>query len=338
MEQGYRVEGLFMKNWDEDDGTEYCTAIEDLEDASRVCDRLGIELHTANFAAEYWDHVFAYFLEEYRQLRTPNPDVLCNSEIKFKVFLEYAEHLGAERIATGHYARVVPSAAQAQLHKAKDLNKDQSYFLHAVSKSAFAKSLFPLGEISKPEVRKLAHQWGFANSDKKDSTGICFIGERRFRDFLKTYIPAQPGPIETLEGLAVGQHEGLMYYTPGQRQGLGIGGVAGFADEPWYVTGKRVADNTLLVAQGDHPALYASSLICQGIYFISGNDTDAARASHCKTRYRQEDQFCALERLADQAWRVRFTTAQRALTEGQYAVFYDGTECLGGGVITRVEH
>ena len=337
LDQGYQVEGLFMKNWDEDDGTEYCTAIQDLEDASRVCDNLNIELHTANFAAEYWDNVFEYFLEEYRALRTPNPDVLCNSEIKFKVFLEYAEALGGDHIATGHYARILRDAeGNAQLHKGLDAQKDQSYFLHAVSQSAFDKTLFPLGDIEKPKVREIARNNQFENSAKKDSTGICFIGERRFRDFLKTYIPAQPGDIETTEGLSVGRHEGLMYYTFGQRQGLGVGGVANHPDEPWYVAAKDVDRNVLVIAQGEHPILFNSQLECEDFYFIDDKLPDSDEILGCKTRYRQADQSCSIKRTSDGGWAIEFEEPQRAITPGQYAVLYRGSHCLGGGVISKV--
>jgi len=337
IDQGYQVEGLFMKNWDEDDGTEYCTAIQDLEDASRVCEKLGIDLQTANFAAEYWDNVFEYFLEEYRALRTPNPDVLCNSEIKFKVFLQYAETLGADYIATGHYARVRNSPNNlTELHKGLDTNKDQSYFLHAVSQKAFNKTLFPLGDLQKTEVRAIARENQFENSGKKDSTGICFIGERRFRDFLKTYIPAQPGEIETIDGQIVGQHEGLMYYTYGQRQGLGVGGVANHPDEPWYVAGKDVDRNVLQIAQGEHPSLFKSNLSCSDLYFIGGQPPAEDDVLACKTRYRQEDQPCKLSRAADGSWMINFEQPQRAITPGQYAVLYKGSHCLGGGVIGGV--
>ena len=337
LDQGYQVEGLFMKNWDEDDGTEYCTAIQDLEDASRVCHKLDIKLHTANFAAEYWDNVFEYFLEEYRALRTPNPDVLCNSEIKFKVFLEYAEALGGDHIATGHYTRIQrDTEGNAQLHKGLDTQKDQSYFLHAVSQSAFEKTIFPLGDIEKPKVREIARNNHFGNSAKKDSTGICFIGERRFRDFLKTYIPAQPGDIETIEGLRVGRHEGLMYYTFGQRQGLGVGGVANHPDEPWYVAAKEVDRNVLVIAQGEHPSLFNSKLECEDFYFIDGKIPDQDEILGCKTRYRQADQNCSIERSSDGGWLIAFEQAQRAMTPGQYAVLYRGSHCLGGGVINRV--
>jgi tRNA-specific 2-thiouridylase len=256
-EQGYRVEGLFMKNWEEDDGTEYCTAKEDFADAQAVADKLGIPLHGANFAAEYWDNVFEHFLEEYRAGRTPNPDILCNREIKFRAFLDYALTLGADAIATGHYARCNEEDGQATLLKGLDHNKDQSYFLHAVGHRELEQTLFPLGDMEKPAVRQVAQQHGLATAKKKDSTGICFIGERRFKDFLQQYLPAQPGDIHSLDGELLGQHQGLMYHTIGQRQGLGIGGLANHSDAPWYVVDKDLERNVLLVAQGnEHPALW----------------------------------------------------------------------------------
>ena len=247
LEQGYQVEGLFMKNWDEDDGTEYCTAKDDLADAQAVCDRLGIKLHTANFAAEYWDNVFEHFLAEYRAGRTPNPDILCNREIKFKAFLDYALMLGADLIATGHYVRRGERDGETLLLRGMDGNKDQSYFLHAVAGEQIARTLFPVGELDKPEVRRIDERYELATARKKDSTGICFIGERRFSDFLKQYLPAQPGDIETTGGEVIGRHHGLMYHTIGQRQGLGIGGMQGAGDEPWYVLRKDLTRNVLVV-------------------------------------------------------------------------------------------
>ncbi len=335
LQQGFRVEGLFMKNWDEDDDTEYCTAKADLADAQKVCNQLGIPLHTANFAAEYWDNVFEHFLSEYRANRTPNPDVLCNKEIKFKVFLDYAEHLGAGRIATGHYARTEERMGETQLFKGNDLNKDQSYFLHAVSQDALARSLFPLGEMIKPQVRQIAANLGFANQSKKDSTGICFIGERRFRDFLKSYLPAQPGEIQTWKGEVIGEHQGLMYYTFGQRQGLGIGGVSGYPEEPWYVIEKDTARNVLVVAQSDHPDLYSNGLIVRDLYMINEFPPEHAPLM-AKTRYRQADQACTIDRPDDnQGWEIRFNQPQRAITPGQYVVLYDKDRCLGGGIIEQ---
>lgn len=332
--QGYQVEGLFMKNWDEDDGTEYCTAKQDLADASQVCERLGIELHTANFAAEYWENVFEHFLAEYRAGRTPNPDILCNREIKFKVFLEYAQILGADYIATGHYARLSHAGNETELLRGLDSNKDQSYFLYAVSRDAFAKTLFPVGEMLKPGVRELAQQQDFVTSRKKDSTGICFIGERRFKDFLEDYIPAQPGEIRTPEGQLLGEHHGLMFYTLGQRQGLGIGGVRGSEDAPWYTLAKDLEDNILIVGQGeDHPMLYTDSLYASDINWING-EPDIEFNCVAKTRYRQADQLCRVT-VTENGVNVVFDSPQRAVTPGQSVVFYQGDQCLGGGVIER---
>jgi tRNA-specific 2-thiouridylase len=337
IKQGYQVEGLFMKNWDEDDGSEYCTAIADLADAQQVCDKLGITLHTANFAADYWDNVFEHFLEEYRAGRTPNPDILCNREIKFKVFLDYAQILGADYIATGHYTRVDNATGHARLLKGLDNNKDQSYFLHAVEERAFAKSLFPVGELDKPEVRAIADKHGFVTSDKKDSTGICFIGERRFKDFLEQYIPAQPGVMETPEGVTMGEHQGLMFYTIGQRQGLGIGGVKDSGDAPWYTLDKDLDRNVLIVGQGsEHPLLFNDHLAASGINWINGQPS-AAEPLHCmaKTRYRQPDQGCSVQVDTQGSCVVSFNEPQRAVTPGQSVVFYQGDCCLGGGVIER---
>jgi len=335
IQQGYQVEGLFMKNWDEDDGTEYCTAREDLADAQAVSDRLGIKLHTANFAAEYWDNVFEHFLEEYQAGRTPNPDILCNREIKFKAFLDYALMLGADLIATGHYARRADRDGQSLLLRGLDGNKDQSYFLHAVAGEQLARTLFPVGELEKPEVRRIAEQYELATARKKDSTGICFIGERRFTDFLKRYLPAQPGDIETTEGDVIGRHHGLMYHTIGQRQGLGIGGLQGASDDPWYVLSKDLERNVLVVGQGnDHPWLFATALECSDIYWVNPLPYSGPLRLTAKVRYRQPDQDCTLERTPD-GWRVYFDEPQRAVTPGQSVVFYQGEICLGGGVIER---
>ena len=334
IQQGYQVEGLFMKNWDEDDGTEYCTAKEDLADAEKVCQTLGITLRTVNFAAEYWDNVFEYFLAEYKAGRTPNPDILCNSEIKFKVFLEYAQILGADYIATGHYARRIDIDGQCQLFKGLDHNKDQSYFLHAVGEKEFAKTLFPVGELEKPEVRKLAEEHNLVTHNKKDSTGICFIGERRFSDFLKQYLPAQAGEIITTDGDIIGQHQGLMYHTIGQRQGLGIGGVKNASDAPWYVVEKDLEKNQLLVAQGsDHPALFHSQLKTGKAHWI--NQPPSEEMIHCqaKIRYRQADQLCEVRVNSDGSLDVEFDEPQRAVTPGQSLVLYQGEQCLGGAVI-----
>ena len=333
LEAGYRVEGLFMKNWNEDDGTEYCTAKDDLLDAMQVAGALGIELHTANFAGEYWDRVFEHFLQEYRAGRTPNPDILCNKEIKFRAFLDHALELGADGIATGHYARL-EHGQHTRLLRAADANKDQTYFLHAVGGERFARTLFPLGNIEKPRVRQIAEQHGFANSKKKDSTGICFIGERRFRDFLQTYLPAQPGAIETDDGRIIGEHEGLMYYTLGQRQGLGIGGRADAGDSPWYVADKDLSRNVLIVVQGhNHPLLMSRSVTTGPADWVAGTPPAQLDGLSAKTRYRQPDQACRIELRDDGTLEVVFDQPQRAVTPGQSLVLYRRDECLGGAVI-----
>lgn len=334
LQQGYDVEGLFMKNWDEDDGTEYCTAKEDLADAEAVCAKLGIKLHTANFAAEYWDNVFEHFLAEYKAGRTPNPDILCNREIKFKVFLEYAEMLGADKIATGHYVRQGIRDGHPRLLKGLDGNKDQSYFLHAVPEAAIARTLFPVGELEKPEVRALAEQHDLVTAKKKDSTGICFIGERRFRDFLQQYLPAQPGTIETPEGDVIGQHMGLMYYTLGQRQGLGIGGLANYSEEPWYVAAKDLDRNVLIVVQGKHhPLLYTDALATEPMDWVAGKPPVQQGRFTAKTRYRQSDCTCEMTAQPDGSVEIVFDDPQWAVTPGQSLVLYDNDICLGGGVI-----
>jgi tRNA-specific 2-thiouridylase len=333
-QQGLQVEGLFMKNWEEDDDEEYCSAAVDLEDARAVCELLGIPLHTRTFAVEYWERVFAYFLEEYRAGRTPNPDILCNKEIKFKTFLEHALELGADHMATGHYARVEYRDGLYRLLKATDTNKDQTYFLHALGQHQLEKALFPLGSITKPEVRKLAEELKLPNFAKKDSTGICFIGERKFKDFLSRFLPAQPGEMRTPEGVVMGQHDGLMYYTLGQRQGLGIGGHKDDNGEPWYVVGKDLETNVLMVAQGhNHPLLFRDSLTAQQLNWISEPPQEIPFRCMAKTRYRQPDQVCTISRLEDDTCEVVFDTPQRAITPGQSVVFYQGDECLGGGVI-----
>ncbi|TXR53451.1 tRNA 2-thiouridine(34) synthase MnmA [Reinekea thalattae] len=333
LEAGYQVEGLFMKNWDEDDGTEYCTAIEDLKDAQAVADKLGIKLHTANFAAEYWDDVFEHFLAEYKAGRTPNPDILCNREIKFKAFLDYALALGADKIATGHYARTTEVNGQAVLLRGLDNNKDQSYFLHAVGHEQFAKTLFPIGDMEKPVVRQVAEKYQLATAKKKDSTGICFIGERRFADFLKQYIPAQPGDIVTEQGDVIGQHQGLMYYTIGQRQGLGIGGTK-YGEAPWFVADKDLTKNHLVVVQGtDHPSLFTHALSMSNVYWVDDKGPELPIKVSCKHRYRQPDQSCTLSLNEQGKLQADFDQPQRAITPGQSAVFYLDDICLGGGVI-----
>ena len=332
-QQGFQVEGLFMKNWDEDDGTEYCTAMTDLMDAAAVCQKLDIYLHTANFAKNYWDNVFEHFLAEYKACRTPNPDILCNREIKFKVFLDYARDLGADYIATGHYTRTRSENGHTYLCKGLDPNKDQSYFLHAVGEEEFQQTLFPIGNMEKPDVRALAEQHDLVTHNKKDSTGICFIGERRFKDFLENYLPAQPGPIKTNEGELIGEHQGLMYHTIGQRQGLGIGGVKGAKEEPWYVAQKDLKNNTLVVVQGgQHPLLFTSNLIAGQVHWINGEAKPDGYRCKAKTRYRQADQDCTIHHQGKEL-KVVFDDPQRAVTPGQSVVFYDGDICLGGAVI-----
>ncbi len=335
IQQGYQVEGLFMKNWDEDDGTEYCSAMTDLADAQAVCDKLGITLHTANFAAEYWDNVFEHFLEEYKAGRTPNPDILCNREIKFKAFLEYAKALGADLIATGHYVRRGEQNGQAQLLKGLDNNKDQSYFLHQVGSEEIAQTLFPVGELEKPAVRKLAEEHDLITHNKKDSTGICFIGERRFTDFLKQYLPAQPGNIETEHGDIIGTHQGLMYHTIGQRQGLGIGGLKEYPEEPWFVAGKDLERNVLIAVQGQqHPLLFSHWLSASELFWINGTAPALPLRCKAKVRYRQSDQDCTLNAAeSGKGYTIVFDEPQRAVTPGQSVVIYADHVCLGGGVI-----
>ncbi len=335
-QQGYQVSGLFMKNWEEDDTEEYCAAAQDLKDATQVCEKLDIELHEVNFAHEYWENVFEHFLRDYEAGRTPNPDILCNKEIKFKEFLLQAQSLGADYIATGHYvARGEPashSASEYTLLKGLDDNKDQSYFLYTLQQHQIAKSLFPLGEISKPEVRAIADQQGFITHNKKDSTGICFIGERRFKDFLSEYLKPNPGNMVSETGEIVNQHDGLMYYTLGQRQGLDIGG----AGDAWYVAGKDLARNELLVVQGhDHPALFTKTTQAQTLDWVSEQPPELNQVVQAKTRYRQPDQECKIVSIGDNDITVEFSQPQRAVTPGQALVLYNGRTCLGGGTIDR---
>ncbi len=329
LEQGHPVEGLFMANWEEDEDG-YCTTAQDFQDARKVCERLGITLHRVSFAREYRDAVFAHFLAEYAAGRTPNPDVLCNREIKFGACLDYARRLGAEVFATGHYARI---GSGGSLLRAKDRAKDQTYFLHAVSAADFQSTVFPIGELQKSEVRERARRHGLATHDKKDSTGICFIGERPFRQFLEQYLPARPGIIEDLEGRRVGEHRGLMYYTLGQRSGLGIGGRKNADDAPWFVVGKLMEKNVLQVAQGhEHPALFQSGLYANQLHWVRGQAPASQFRCTAKVRYRQVDVACQVT-LDESAARVEFDAPVWAATPGQYAVFYQGEECLGGGVI-----
>ena len=332
-EQGFEVAGLFMKNWEEDDGTEYCTAQADHADAAQVCAQLGIELHTANFAAEYWDDVFEAFLADYRAGRTPNPDVLCNRHIKFKLFADYAATLGFDRIATGHYARRPLVGEPFRLLKGVDAAKDQSYFLQAVPKARLARCLFPIGHLTKPEVRARAREAGFAIADKKDSTGICFIGERRFTDFLARYVPPTTGPVVNTAGEVIGEHRGVAFYTLGQRQGIGVGGRRGHPEKPWYVAAKDVATNTLVVTQED-ARLGSTALTAADLNWLAPPPAGRCAA---KTRYRQPDQPCTVALVdgppASGAATVFFDEPQRAVTPGQHVAFYDGDECLGGGRI-----
>jgi tRNA-specific 2-thiouridylase len=329
--QGYDVRGLFMKNWEDDDSDEYCSTREDLIDAAAAADVIGIELEAVNFSAEYKDRVFAEFLREYAAGRTPNPDVLCNAEIKFRAFLDHAMRLGAAKIATGHYARNRESAHGFELLKGKDGGKDQSYFLHRLTQEQLSKVLFPVGELPKSEVRRIAAEAGLPNHAKKDSTGICFIGERPFREFLNRYLPRVPGPIKTSEGKMIGEHMGLAFYTIGQRKGIGIGG----AGEAWYVAEKRLESNELVVVQGhDHPLLLKRSLKAEDASWISGMAPASPSSHTAKTRYRQADAPCTVTVGAERSLAVEFPKPQWAVTPGQSVVLYDGEVCLGGGVIT----
>ncbi len=333
---GYDVHGLFMVNWEEDEEG-YCTAAADLRDAAAVCARLDIPLHRANFAPEYRHRVFEYFLREYQAGRTPNPDVLCNREIKFGVFLNYARRLGADLIATGHYARVRHGPEGTMLLKGCDANKDQSYFLHAVDGDALSRTLFPIGEMVKSDVREIAREQGLRTHDKRDSTGICFIGERNFAEFLSRYLPARPGNIESIDGTIVGRHNGLMFYTLGQRKGLGIGGRSSGAEAPWFVAAKDLSRNVLVVVQrSDHPVIMSNVLMATDPHWISADPPTFPLRCRAKTRYRQSDQACVLNDCSDGRLEVVFDLPQRALTPGQYVVFYDGDHCLGGATIDHV--
>ncbi len=336
--QGYLVSGVFMKNWEDKDPDGVCPAAVDAQDAMKVCDKIGIPMDAVNFASEYWDRVFQYFLDEYKSGRTPNPDILCNKEIKFRAFLDYALQQGADKIATGHYARIAQQDGRFKLLKGKDDNKDQSYFLYTLGQAQLAKTLFPLGELPKSEVRMIAADAGFENHAKKDSTGICFIGEREFKSFLNTYLPAQPGEIQTLEGKTIGQHDGLMFHTIGQRKGLKIGGLReDNSGEPWYVVDKDLDNNVLLVAQGtNHPALFKQALNAIELHWVNGEAPGAPCHCSAKVRYRQEDQPCTITSLENGIATVRFEQPQRAVTPGQSIVFYQQDECLGGGIIDQI--
>jgi tRNA-specific 2-thiouridylase len=329
---GHEVVGLFMKNWEDDDDDEYCSTREDLIDAAAAADRIGVELEAVNFSAEYKERVFAEFLREYAAGRTPNPDVLCNAEIKFRAFLDHAMRLGAEKIATGHYARVSRSEEGHQLLRGLDASKDQSYFLHRLTQEQLSRVMFPVGELQKSEVRRLALEAGLPNHAKKDSTGICFIGERPFREFLNRYLPKVPGRIVDEKGKTVGEHIGLAFYTIGQRKGIGIGG----AGEPWYVADKRIASNELVVVQGhDHPLLMKKALSAADTAWVAGEPPAAPSTHTAKTRYRQADAPCTLSNTQDDEIRVEFSAPQWAVTPGQSVVLYDGDVCIGGGVITN---
>jgi tRNA-specific 2-thiouridylase len=344
--QGYQVTGLFMKNWEDDDDSEYCSTRQDLVDVASVCDVIGIDLEVVNFSAEYKDRVFADFLREYEAGRTPNPDVLCNSEIKFRCFLDHAMQLGAERIATGHYAQVRPwtndGRTEYQLLKAEDGTKDQSYFLYRLTQEQLAKTMFPLGALYKREVRRIAAEAGLHVADKKDSTGICFIGERPFREFLMRYLPTRPGEIRALDdGRLLGEHQGLMYHTIGQRKGLHIGGLKGNQDEAgeheaWYVAGKDVKANVLQVVQGHaHPALLKDRLVAGDLNWIAGRDPHTNWVYTAKPRYRTPDQPCEIDRIADGRAEIAFAQPQWAVTPGQSVVVYESKVCLGGGIILQ---
>lgn len=332
--QGFVVEGLFMKNWEEDDDEEYCAAAVDLADAQKICLQLNIPLHTVNFSSEYWDRVFEHFLNEYKAGRTPNPDIVCNKEIKFRAFLDYAMSLNADYIATGHYARCEINGPTVLLKKSQDHDKDQTYFLHTLEKRQLEKVLFPLGELEKSEVRSIARENNFIVHDKKDSTGICFIGERKFKDFLQTYIPAKCGKILSLKGEQIGKHEGVMFYTIGQRQGLGIGGQQYLPEDPWYVVDKDISTNSLYVAQGhDNKALLHSKVIAHHVHWIAGHPPSNFENIKAKIRYRQQEKPCQICYLNDNSISAIFDTPQWAVTPGQSIVFYQQDSCLGGGII-----
>jgi tRNA-specific 2-thiouridylase len=331
--QGHAVAAVFMKNWDEDDEAGYCPAAADLADAREIAARLDIELTTVSFSAEYWNRVFTHFLNEYAAGRTPSPDIICNREIKFRAFLDHALAAGADYIATGHYARIARTPT-VRLLQGLDVRKDQTYFLHTLTQAQLGRSLFPLGALEKSEVRRLAREAGFSNHGKKDSTGICFIGERRFDEFLARYLQRNPGEIRTLEGEVIGEHAGLMFYTIGQRQGLGIGGRHGGSGEPWYVIDKDMANNILVVAQGvDHPALYKRGLRASRLHWISGQAPSPSFVCTARIRHQQPLQPCTLVSLSGHEGSVEFERPQRAITAGQSVVFYTGDECLGGGII-----
>ena len=332
-EQGYDVQCIFMKNWEDKDG-EICTSADDYNDALQVCNILGLPIHSVNFSKEYWDKVFSYFLSEYKAGRTPNPDVLCNREIKFKAFLNYAMRLGFKKIATGHYAKIECINSQYRLLKGKDKNKDQSYFLYMLSHDPLSRSEFPLGDLDKKDVRNIAKKAGLPTADKKDSTGICFVGEQNFKQFLERFLPANPGDIISSDGKKVGTHSGLMYYTIGQRKGLGIGGGHSDLNDPWYVVGKDMIKNNLIVCQGkDNPSLYNDKIIATQLHWISNIMPNERQELAAKIRYRQKDQACTIELVKNKSAIVSFNKPIFAAAAGQSIVFYKNEECLGGGII-----
>lgn len=334
-QQGYDVVGVFMKNWEESNESGVCMATEDYEDVRRVCDEIGIPYYTVNFEKQYWDKVFTYFLDEYKKGRTPNPDVMCNKEIKFKAFLEYALKLGADYLATGHYARVDYANGEYRLLRGVDSNKDQTYFLNVLGQYQLSKTMFPIGHLTKPEVREIAEKAGLATAKKKDSTGICFIGERNFKNFLSNYLPAQAGEIRTLDGEVKGRHDGLMYYTLGQRKGLGIGGSG--TGEPWFVAEKDLKNNVLYVVQGEnHPALYSKGLLATDIHWVSEKTPESPLKCTAKFRYRQPDQGVTVYITSKDTCKVVFDNPQKAVTPGQAVVFYNSEICLGGGIIEKI--
>lgn len=336
LQEGYDVEGMFMKNWEQDDLDEYCPAQTDLNDALAVCDKLAIGLHTVNFTKEYYARVFEYFLDEYSKGRTPNPDVLCNKEIKFKAFFEHAISLGADYIATGHYARIHEKNGDYSLAKAKDRNKDQTYFLHAINPNILQKILFPIGDYLKSEIRNIAKELALPTHNKKDSTGICFIGERKFKAFLNEYLLSKPGKIITSQGMEIGTHDGLMFYTLGQRQGLKIGGIKGTNEEPWFVVDKDVAKNELIVAQGQHhPRLYANGLMCSQIHWLT-KEIELPKTCYAKIRYRQDEFPVVISPIQENEHCIMFASPQRAVTPGQFIVFYRQNECIGGATINEI--
>ncbi|MCA1056257.1 tRNA 2-thiouridine(34) synthase MnmA [Rossellomorea aquimaris] len=332
-QQGYEVIGIFMKNWDDTDENGVCTATEDYNDVIRVCNQIGIPYYAVNFEKQYWDKVFTYFLDEYKAGRTPNPDVMCNKEIKFKAFLEHAMKLGADYLATGHYAQVEYRDGEYKMLRGVDNNKDQTYFLNQLGQEQLEKVMFPLGGIDKKKVREIAKEAGLATATKKDSTGICFIGERNFKEFLGNYLPAQPGNMETMDGKVMGKHDGLMYYTIGQRHGLGIGG----AGDPWFAIGKDLERNVLYVGQGfEHPALYSDSILATDVHWTSNGEKPSEFKCTAKFRYRQADNAVTVIPLEDGRAKVVFEEPIRAVTPGQAVVFYDGDVCLGGGTIDTI--